>query len=284
MISNPDKVIYPKEKYTKKDLIEYYNKIAPLMLPHLKDRFLTLERYPDGINTERIFQKNRSSYFPAWVKSRKIKGTDYVICNDKKTLLYLANQAVIGFHISSVTNKNPSKPNKMIFDLDPPENRPELIEKAAKALKMILEYLGFKAFFMTTGSRGLHIIVPLDSKSTNDEIVEFSRSVAEIIVRLNPEDFSLDMRKDKRENKLFIDIFRNSRAQTSIAPYSTRPKDGAPIASPIPFKEITSSFNPQKYNIKNIFKRYSDPWKDYNKYHFSIKKASKKLQKANGFN
>src|SRR5215210_3583661 len=164
-ISRPEKVLFPEDGITKGDLIEYYARIAPRMLPHLQDRPLTLERYPNGINTKRFFQKEVSSYFPKWIRTvtvKKVGGTvTHILCNDTATLVYIANQACVTPHIFLSRADKLEVPDQLVFDLDPQGDDFEVVRTTALSFKQLLEELALPAFVKTTGSRGLHVVVPL---------------------------------------------------------------------------------------------------------------------------
>lgn len=270
-LSNEDKVLFNESGITKGDIIEYYKKISPVMLPHIKGRPLTLHRYPDGINEKGFYQKQISNYFPKWIDRVSVNKKEgekitHVLCNDKKTLIYLANQACITFHAWLSNTDNLNKPNRMVFDLDPSNDDITLIIKAAKELKRTLDNFNLKSYLMTTGSRGVHVVVPIIPEFNFDEVRNYAKKIAEMVVKKNPDQYTVEHRKEKRNGRVFIDYLRNSYAQTSVVPYSIRSKKGATVATPLEWSEINSKdFDPQKYTINNIFRRLGqkeDPWKN----------------------
>jgi len=284
-ITHGDNILFPKSKITKDELIKYYHDIAKLMLPHMKNRPLTLQRFVDGIGKEGFYQKNASDYFPAWIKTKAIKkkedGTvNYVVCNDGATLLYLANQLTITFHLWLSKIDKLTYPDKMIFDLDPSVKGFAVVRTAARHLKKVLEdELGLITFLMTTGSRGLHVVVPLRRTADFDTVRQFARDVANVLVARYPKALTTEMRKAKRGKKIFIDYLRNAFAQTGVAPYSVRAKEGAPVATPIEWKEL-GTVHPDTFTIKNIFKRLSRkscPWQNVYKQVCSLVRARKRL-------
>ncbi|MEZ7505556.1 non-homologous end-joining DNA ligase [Flavobacterium sp. Arc2] len=281
-ITHKEKILFPESGITKNDLMVYYEKIANHLLPFLKNRPLTMQRFPKGIEEEGFFQKSVPVFFPDWIKTeevRKVGGwLNQVICDTNETLLYLVNQYVITFHTSLSTIDNIEYPDKLIFDLDSPIENFALAIAGAKALRELLENnLGFKAFLMTTGSRGLHVIVPLKQKEDFNEIHAFAKVISNYIASHNPDTFTTTIRKDKREGRLYIDYLRNSYGQTSVAPYSVRAIEKAPVATPIFWSELEdNNLNAQLWNINNIFERLDtkdDPWKDYHVSGASIKNA-----------
>lgn len=281
-ISNKDKVLFPNG-ITKGEFVDYYERVAPYMLPYLKDRPLVMQRYPNGIEKESFFQKNASDFFPDWIKTYTVKEsttTKYVLCNDKRTLLYLANLAVVSFHGWLSKKDRLRCPDKMIFDLDP-SKKDDLttIKETAKAFEYLLREIGMRPYLMSTGSRGVHIIVPLDREADYEEMREFAHQLAGFIAGKDPKRLTIEHRKEKRGTRLFIDTYRNSFAQTGILPYSTRPIDKAPVAIPLSWEEI-NDLDPQRYNIRNVWERLEkikDPWEDFHKSACSVKKAKKKF-------
>ena len=206
----------------------------------------------------------------------------HVLANDAATLVYLANQTVVTFHVWLSTADKLNYPDRIIFDLDPPSKKQfPAVLTAAKKIKKMLEALDLTPFVMTTGSKGLHITVPIKRELMFDDVRAFARQCASLMVEQHPDMMTLELRKDKRKGKIFVDYLRNAWAQTGVAPYSVRAKEGAPVATPLLWKELTSSLDPQKYHIKNIFRRVArmgDPWEDIAKHTGSVKAARKKLQ------
>lgn len=285
-ITHPDKVIFPKPLILKDEFIEYYRKIAPYMIPYTKNRPLSMQRFTLGINHEGFYQKDAGDYFPAWIKIVPIKKQEdgvvrQVLVNDAATLVYLANQLCIVFHIWLSKVNSLHTPDHIIFDLDPSGKDFNQIRYAALKLKKVLEELGLVPFVMTTGSRGLHVVIPIKPEYDFDTVRSFAHDIAQFLVSENPELLTLEVRKAKRKGKIFVDTLRNAFAQTGVAPYSVRARLGAPVATPLEWKEVTQrSLRPDKYTIRNIFKRLArkgDLWKDINRSAKSITSARKKL-------
>ncbi|HKB85381.1 MAG TPA: non-homologous end-joining DNA ligase [Ignavibacteriaceae bacterium] len=284
-LSHTDKIFFPDEKYTKGDLINYFKDIANIMVPYLEDRPLVMLRYPDGIKGQSFFHKDAPDYFPDWIKTKPIKkeggGTvNHIICNSTATLVYIANQGCITPHIWLSKTDKLDYPDTLIFDLDPPGDEFSEVIFAAKKLRDILTGdLGITTFIKTTGSKGVHVEIPLQRKENFDEVREFGRKVSKILSNRYPDRLTTEVRKNKRKGRVFLDAARNGYAQTAVAPYAVRAKPGAPVAVPIEWDELNSSMSPQKYNIKNIFRRLSqkkDPWKDFRKHRTAISEASEK--------
>lgn len=237
-LSNLNKIFYPEKKYSKEDIIDYYTRIADYMLPHLKDHPLVMQRFPNGINKDGFYQKEIPDYFPAWVKSKKVNlekdGYQKLVVVEKKAdIIYLANQGTLIFHIWLSRQENITYPDKIIFDLDPPNNNNfNLVIFAAQQLRKIFEKKDLNSFVMTTGSKGLHIIITIHPKYHFDKIREFARKTAEELANQYPEKLTIEMRKEQRKGRVFLDYLRNAFGQTGIAPYSLRAIPGAPIATP----------------------------------------------------
>ena len=286
-ISNRDKIFFPSSKYTKGDLIDYYKKISELMIPHIKGRPISMLRFPDGINGKQFYQKDTPDYFPDWIEVKQVKKqdggtTNYVICNNTATLVYLANQACITPHIWLSKKDKLDYPDRMIFDLDHSDNDFSKVKSVAEKLKKILgKDLNLPVCLMTTGSRGLHVVIPLERSSNFDEVRDFAQTIAKHLETENPGEITTATHINKRGNKLYIDTARNGFGQTSVAPYAIRPIEGAPVATPIDWEDLENpSLTSQTYNIKNIFLRFEkkpDPWRNINRHSVSITSARKKL-------
>lgn len=268
-LTHKDKLLFPKSGITKEHLFSYYDQISHYLLPFLKDRPLTLQRFPKGIGAKGFFQKNTPTYFPDWITTAKVKKiggwVNHVICNTKKSLLYLVNQEVLSFHIALSKIDRIAYPDKLVFDLDPPQQNFRLAVKAGKALRSLLEEeLALKVFVMTSGAQGLHLVIPLKQKENFTIVHDFAKMVATYIARKNEAEFTTALRKEKRKGRLYIDYLRNSYAQTSIAPFSVRALENAPVATLLNWNELeNSSLNAQSFTITTIFerlKRVHNPW------------------------
>lgn len=286
-ITKKNKVLFPKSGITKKEVILYYEKIADYILPHMENRLLTMQRFPNGITEAGFFQKNASYYFPDWVETEKVKKkggwVNHVICNTKETLIYLANQYTISFHLSLSKIDKIQYPDKLVFDLDPPNGKFNLAIKIAIIFRDILEEsLDLTSFVMTSGSRGLHVVVPLICYEDFDEVREFAKQVASYIAGKYPNDCTTAVRKDQRKGRLYIDFIRNSYSQTSVAPFSLRAIEHAPVATPLSWEELgDKTLCPQLYTIHNIFERLEakgDSWIDFKQNAKHIVNAKRKLK------
>jgi bifunctional non-homologous end joining protein LigD len=284
-ISRPEKVLFPEDGITKGDLIEYYARIAPQILPHLCDRPLTLERYPNGINTKRFFQKEVSSYFPKWLKRvtvPKVGGTvTHLVGNDTASLVYIANQACVTPHIFLSRIDKLEVPDQMVFDLDPQGDDFDLVRSTALDFKQLLGELELPAFLKTTGSRGLHVVVPLRRREGYDEVRAFAREVAGIIVSQAPNARTMEPLKANRGDRVFIDTNRNGKAQLLAPAYAVRARKGAPVSVPLEWAELKKkSLRSNSFTIRNLYdrlERVTDPWAAFWRSGVLLTKARRKL-------
>lgn len=260
-ISNPDKLIFPKQNLTKLDMITYYDKIADRMLPFLKDRPLTLQRFPDGIDKDGFYQKNAADYFPDFIERVSIETEDgintQVICNTKKTLIYLANQGTITFHIWLAQKDKLNTPDKVVFDLDPPKDAFKKLKKATQKIGEFLSGEGKDPQLMTTGKSGFHIWYYERRDKGFNKRREDVKDLAKTLGEHYPDLLTTAVRKDKRENNIFVDYLRNAYGQTSVCPYSLRPLDSAGVATPIEWDELPKIEQADQYTYKNLFRRLS---------------------------
>jgi bifunctional non-homologous end joining protein LigD len=284
--THPERVLFPEDGITKGDIVEYYRRVAPIMVPHLRGRPLMLERYPEGIARPGVYQKEAPAHFPDWVHRVEVPkegGTvTHVVCNDEETLVYLANQGCLTFHAWLSRADRIYHPDQLIFDLDPPgDDCFDTVRAAARHLREILEALGLVPFVKTTGSRGLHVVVPLDRSATFDETRAFARDVAALLVAGDPGRLTTEVRKAKRGGRVFVDVLRNGYAQTAVAPYSVRARAGAPVATPLGWEEVKSRLDPRRYTIRNLFRRLGrkpDPWLDMADHARALEPARRRLE------
>lgn len=278
-VTNPDKILFPKLRVTKADVVAYYQKAAKRMLPLVKGRCVTMHRFPDGIGKPGFFQQEISVYFPKWVSRKRVKkeggSLAHLVFNTEADIVYSATQAVITPHIWLSRADKLQHPDRMIFDLDPPKGRVNLAREAARALKKLLDELWLPSFIMTTGIAGFHVVVPLKRKQTFDEVRLFARAIAETLSKRHPKKFTIEQRKNKRRGRVFIDYLRNAYAQTGVAPYALRAHPDAPVATPIEWSEL-ARVKPGSFTIKNIAKRLAkNPWKGIDRVAVSL--SGKKL-------
>jgi len=270
-ITRPEKVLFPRDGITKGDMVRYYQRIGPWMLPQLAGRPLAFQRFPDGIEETGFFQKAAPPYYPAWIRTAtvpKVGGTvRHVVCDDVATLVYLANQAAITPHIWLSRADKLRLPDRMVFDLDPADENLAPVIRAAHLLKEILDELELPAYLKATGSRGLHVVVPLDRQQDFDSVRAVARQIAGLVVDRDSAAFTMEQLKRKRHGRVFIDTNRNAYAQTVVAPYALRPRNGAPVAVPLDWAELRrKDFRPDGVTMQTIFARLEkmgDPWKDF---------------------
>lgn len=283
-LSSLEKVLFPGEGITKGDLIDYYQRIAEVMLPHMAGRPISMQRFPDGIAEEGFYQKEAPAYFPEWIDRVQVwvreeeSQQPQVLCNNAATLTYLANQACITPHVWLSRQDRLDFPDRLIFDLDPPNDEFEPVRKAALALREALRAEGLVSFVMTTGSRGMHVVVPIAREGSFDNVRGVAHRLVEQLARAAPDRLTVEMAKADRQGRLFLDYLRNAYGQTTVAPYAIRAKPGAPVATPLDWEELgDTSLHSQSYTLKNIFRRLgqkADPWRDIREQAQSLKRLS----------
>lgn len=269
-ITHPDKVLFPADGITKGELVEYYQSIAPRMIPLVRDRPLHMNRFPGGIQYHPIQQKRVPDTFPAWIERATVHlqkgGTiTHAMINNTATLVYLANYNMVTAHVWSSCIQAPEQPDLLIFDLDPADEDFVLVRKTALTLKAMLEELKLIPFVKTTGSRGLHVVVPITVGPTFEVTHLFGDSIAQRLAAADPDHLTTEFLKEKRQGRLFLDINRNAYAQTVVAPYSVRARRGAPIAVPIAWSDVEShALRPDGVTIRTIsdwLRGRADPWR-----------------------
>ncbi|MFL6250752.1 MAG: non-homologous end-joining DNA ligase [Actinomycetes bacterium] len=271
-VSNPDKVLFPDDGVTKGDLVAYYRTVAPRMLPLVSGRPVTMQRFPDGIGRGGFLQKQIGRHFPDWFERvtapnrRTRQGTvrdevTYPICRHPDDLAYLANQGCITPHVWLSRTPDIHHPDQMVFDLDPASEDLRVLRLAAASLRGLLEELGLAPFLKSSGSRGLHVVVPLIPAADTDTVKVFSVAVAEALAARHPDDFTTEGRIANRHGRLYLDIGRNGYAQTMAAPYAVRALPGAPVSVPLDWSEL-DDFVPGRHTLATIAERLArpDPW------------------------
>lgn len=271
-LSHADRVLYADHGITKRDLAEYYERVADWILPYVVDRPLTLVRCPEGYDGECFFQKHLTGSLPDAVRGVMVdvkgKKEEYVAIDNVAGLVALVQMGVLEIHPWPAREDNLERPDQLVFDLDPGDGITwKDVVQGARDVRDRLESAGLKTFLRTSGGKGLHVVVPLSRRNTWDEFKAFAKSVADAITREQPDKYLATMSKEKRRGKVFIDYLRNQRGATAIASYSTRRRSGAPVAVPIDWDELTAKTRPDMFNIKNVPKRLDklkqDPWADF---------------------
>jgi bifunctional non-homologous end joining protein LigD len=267
-VGRPGKVLFPQDGLTKLDVVDHYRRVAGVMLPHAGGRPLTLQRFPDGIGAGGFFQKQASGHFPGWIERvamPKNRGTvDHVVAHRAADLAYLADQGTLAFHGALAPAQHVDRPDRLVFDLDPSVDDFEPIRAGAAILRELLDDVGLVPFLMTTGSRGLHVVAPVSGTETFDEVRPLAEGVARAVVARDPDGYTVEHRKAARGKRVLIDWFRNGYAQTAVAPWSLRPRTGAPVAVPIPWEELDDpDLTGRRYTIADVPKLVDDrpdPW------------------------
>jgi bifunctional non-homologous end joining protein LigD len=270
-MTHPERVLYPRDGITKRELAEYYAAVSPWMVPHVANRPLTLVRCPQGIDKQKFFQKHAKPPLANGIRAIPIHDEDapaeYMAIDEQTGLLSLVQMSVVEIHTWGAHADDPEKPDFLVFDLDPDAavKWPAVIA-CAGLLRNALSQLGLESYVKTTGGKGLHVCVPIARRISWDEAKEFCRALTELLVRLNPSLYVATMSKAQRGGKIFIDFFRNGRGATFIAPYSTRARDGAPVATPLAWDELSPKLTADHFNVRNVMTRMArlseDPWKD----------------------
>jgi len=281
---NEDKVLFPGDGITKRDLLDYYVEIADHLLPHVRERPVTLERYPGGVGEDGFFQKDAPEYFPDWIETVRVRreggSLDHVICGNQASLAYLADQACITPHVWLSRKDQPDVPDRMVFDLDPPDDDFDVVRAAARAVRDVLGELELPAFLTTTGSRGVHVVVPLRREEGFDEVRSFTREVAALVAARDDRRFTTEVRKDARKGRLYLDVARNAYAQTVAPPYSVRAREGAPVATPIEWDELgdVDARVGTLRTVRERLEKHGDPWKHLARRARSLDRARKALE------
>ncbi|WP_030839982.1 DNA polymerase domain-containing protein [Streptomyces hygroscopicus] len=286
-ISRPEKVLFPDDGISKGDLADYYRSVSRRIIPQLRGRPLMMERHPDGIGGTPLMQKNAPDHFPDWVRRAVLPKeggkVTHVVCDDTATLLYLADQACVTPHRWLSRADRPDHPDRLVIDLDPPspeesgseasgseksgskagsESGFEEVRWAARRCCALLGELGLPGLLMTTGSRGLHVIVPLDRRADFDTVRSFAHEVAGLLAARHPDRLTTEPRKANRRGRLYLDVQRNGYAQTAVTPYAVRARPGAPVATPIDARELDDpELRSDRWTLRTVGERLADdPW------------------------
>jgi bifunctional non-homologous end joining protein LigD len=264
MITHPEKVLFPDDGITKGELAGYYEMIAPVMVPHIRSRPVTMERFPGGIGRKGFIQKDVSKGFPAWLKRVEVPKKDgtvhHPIVTDARALLWLANQNSITPHVWTSRAPNLLHPDLCVFDLDPSEGeRPTVLRAAALALRELLDEIGLPCWVKTSGSKGFHIVVPLDARTSFDQVSGFAGAVGRALVRRDPDHLTQEFSKADRGGRILVDTARNRYGATFAAPYAVRARPGAPVSAPCTWKEIESGrVGPRTFTMGAMAERITD--------------------------
>ena len=252
-LTHPDRVIYPEAGLTKEDVFAYYEKIADRLLPFLKDRPITLERLPEGLAEEapHFWQKDTPDYYPDWIprieqETERGKTVHYALVNDRATLLYLVNQGTLTFHVWASRSKDLDRPDFVLFDLDPGKAPFADVIAVAKAIKATLDEEGVESFVKTSGKTGLHVLTPWTRDGGFDEARAWALELAERTAEAMPKQATVDIRKAKRGERVYIDVLQNARGHHAVPPYVLRAVPGATVSTPLDWKEVAEGLDPRR--------------------------------------
>lgn len=283
-ISNPDKIFWPEEGYTKLDLAKFYAAIFPKLRPYVDDRMLTLERCPDGMNGQCFYQKEAPRGMPAGTPTKRIenvaakrKSTNYVVGGALETQLALVNLGCIAVHVMNSRASAPRQPDWVCFDLDPASGEFADAARAGRHMKEALDALKLTSFAKTSGSRGLHIFVPIRLGPDSSEVLSFAQAVVQRVAAAHPDELTIEHSISARGQRVYLDPFRNGFGQTVVAPYSVRRREKAPFSTPLAWAEVKASLRPADFNIGNFSTRLkrADPWADFFESRQSLKNAAR---------
>lgn len=278
-VSRTEKVFWPEEGYTKGDLLAYYAAIFPKLRPFVRDRMLTLERCPDGMQGECFYQKEKPSSLPESIPVRPIRHrsgtTRYVVGGRLETQLALVNLGCIAVHIWNSRHLAPRLPDWVCFDLDPSSGQFADAARAGLILKEALDALSLRSFPKTSGARGLHVFVPLRVGPDEDLVTRFAAKLGDRLAAAFPNELTVAHRIADRGERVYLDAYRNAFAQTVVAPYSVRRQPGAPVSTPLAWREVQPDLDPSQFNIITIGTRVEqhDPWRDFFRSRQSLSRA-----------
>jgi bifunctional non-homologous end joining protein LigD len=290
VITHPEKVLFPPHGgapgITKGELAAYYEAIAPVMVPHIRSRPVTMERFPAGIGKQGFIQKDVSKGFPAWLERVEVPKKDGVvhhpIVTDTRSLLWLANQNSITPHVWTSRAPDLYHPDICVFDLDPSKEDAGALRDAALALRDLLDELGLPSWVKTSGSKGFHIVVPLDGKTDTGQVAAFAHAVGSLLVVRHPTTLTQEFHKVDRGSRILVDTGRNGYSATFAAAYAVRAKPGAPVSAPCTWEELEAGkVHPQSFTIKNMTDRIADAgdvWSDLAKRKRSLTRPIAKLK------
>jgi bifunctional non-homologous end joining protein LigD len=290
-ITHPEKVLFPDDGITKGELAAYYEAIAPVMVPHIRARPITMERYPAGIGRKGFIQKDVSKGFPAWLKRVEVPKKDgtvhHPIVTDTQSLLWITNQNCITPHVWTSRAPDLYQPDVCVFDLDPSrEDEPDILRAAALALRDVLEELGLPSWVKTSGSKGFHIVVPLDGKTGMGEVARFAHAVGGFLVKRDPQHLTQEFSKADRGGRILVDTGRNGYSATFAAAYAVRAKPGATVSAPCTWEEIEHGrVGPRSFTLRTMPARIDevgDLWSGMRRRKRSLGRPIERLRRTAG--
>jgi len=284
--TNVDRVMFPADGITKGDLIAYYHAVAEVMVPELRRRPLSIVRFTKGIDKGGFFQKHRQKHYPAWIESVRL-GTktvvDYPLCDSPAALVYFANQGAIELHVWTSRAEAPEHPDLLVFDLDPPEGKFDLVRRTALRLRDLFDELELPAFVKTTGGKGLHVVAPLDGRAAFDEVAALCTRASQLLCARHPDELTMEFYKKDRGDRLFLDTMRNTLGATIAAAYSVRGRAGAPVSAPLAWAEVEDpALSPGGFTLRDVPRRLDrtgDPWAELWARPGSIARAAQRLDR-----
>jgi bifunctional non-homologous end joining protein LigD len=287
MITHPEKVLFPDDGITKGELAAYYEAIAPVMLPHLRLRPVTMERYPAGIGEKGFWQKDVSRGFPEWLQRVDVPKKDGVVhhpvVTDLRSLLWITNQNTITQHVWASRLPDLHSPDLCVFDLDPSTDDAAAVRAAAIELRDLLAELTLRSWVKTSGSKGFHIVVPLDRKTPMEVVARFAETVGRLFVRRAPDRLTQEFSKGDRDGRIYVDTGRNGYSATFAAAYTVRARPGAPVSTPCTWEEVErGEVGPRTLTLRNVPARVAgvgDVWAELRRGGRSLKRPIEKLQR-----
>jgi len=286
VITHPEKLLFPDDGISKGEVAAYYEAVAPIILPHVSGRPITMERYPAGIGREGFFQKDVSRGFPEWLQRVEVpkKGgvVHYPLAGDLRSLLWLVNQNSITLHIWVSRLPDLHRPDLCVFDLDPSVEQPEMVRSAALRLRDLLAEIQLGSWVKTSGSKGFHIVVPLDGTATMGEVARFAHRVGTRFVERDPDHLTQEFSKADRGGRILVDTGRNGYSATFAAPYTIRPRPGAPVSAPCTWEDLErGEVGPRTFTVRNMAARLAevgDLWSELSCRGTSLRDAMERLR------
>jgi bifunctional non-homologous end joining protein LigD len=291
VITHPEKVLFPPvgdaAGITKGELAAYYEMIAPIMVPHIRGRPITMERYPAGIGEKGFMHKDVSKGFPAWLERVEVPKKDgtvhHPLVTDTRSLLWITNQNCITPHVWTSRVPNLYSPDICVFDLDPSEDRPEVLRKAVLGLRDLLHELGLPSWVKTSGSKGYHVVVPLSGEQNMGVVARFAHAVGRLFIARDPDHLTEEFSKADRGTRIYVDTGRNGYSATFASPYAVRPKPGAPVSAPCTWEEIErGDAAPMSFTLRTMADRVAnvgDVWRDMARRKRSLRQPIKRLER-----
>ncbi|HSF14551.1 MAG TPA: non-homologous end-joining DNA ligase [Vicinamibacteria bacterium] len=286
MITHPEKVLFSEDGITKGEIASYYEAIAPAMLPYLRGRPLTMERYPAGIGDKGFFQKNVPKGSPDWLPRVEVPKKDgtvrFPLVGNKRSLLWLANQNCITPHVWTSRVPKLYQPDLCVFDFDPSRDEPDILRAAALQARELLDELGLPSWVKTSGVKGFHVVVPLDARAGWDDVASFAHTVGALLVKRDPHNLTQEFNKADRGGRIYIDTGRNGYGATIAAAYAVRAKPGAPVSAPCTWEELERrEVGPRTFTLRTMAVRVAevgDLWSEMRKRRRSLRRPMKRLR------